>query len=408
MLTDKSKRFVKATISYLLVFTIAFLLGAVFGVRPLSALKEETPSVDVSSGDDEFYELKPALDVLNYIRKRYIEDVPVEVLVKGAIKGIVQSLGDPYSVFMDAKEYEDFMISVNGSFEGVGLSLGVDEKTGSVIVIAPIEGTPAHKAGIRPRDRIVKVNDVELKGKTVDEAVKLLRGKKGTKVTIYIERPGVKDLLKYELVRDNIILKTVKWDVLRDGIGYVRISSFDSHTPEEFRNALLFLQQKGVKALVLDLRNNPGGALDAAVEVADALMGEGLVVFTKDKYGHRLEEYYSDKAKIDLPLTVLINENSASAAEIVAGALQDTGRAILVGKKTFGKGTVQELLPLRDGSGIKLTIARYFLPSGRCIDGKGVEPDVEVALQNVDYSYEVPREKDEQLKKAIQVLKAHF
>ncbi|TYP57794.1 S41 family peptidase [Thermosediminibacter litoriperuensis] len=405
MLTGKGKKFIRALISYLLVFTVAFFLGAALGVKPLSALREKPPSEVFSRESSEFQELKPAIDVMNYIRERYIKDVPVNVLVQGAIKGMVQALGDPYSVFMDAEEFQDFMISVNGSFEGVGLSLDIDEETGSIIVIAPIEDTPAQRAGIRPRDRIVKVDDVELKGKTLDEAVKLLRGRKGTKVTVYIERPGVKDLLKYELVRDDIRLKTVKRDVLGDDIGYVKITSFDTHTPEEFRDALSYLRQKGVKALVLDLRNNPGGSLNAAVEVADALMGKGLVVFTEDRYGHRLEEYYSDTASLNMPLAVLVNENSASAAEIVAGALQDTGRGVLVGKKTFGKGTVQELTPLSNGSGLKITIARYFLPSGRSIDGKGVEPNVEVAQGKTDNPFDVPPEKDEQLKKAMDILK---
>ncbi|KXG77297.1 Carboxy-terminal processing protease CtpB [Fervidicola ferrireducens] len=404
MLTEKRK-IIRASITYLIVFAVAFFLGAAIGVKPLSALKEKPVPEELPAKSGETSELKPALEVLNYIRERYVKDVPTEVLIRGAINGMVQALEDPYSVFMEPEEFEDFMISVNGSFEGVGLSLDVDEETGSVIVVAPIEGTPAHKAGIRPRDRIVKVDGVELKGKSLDEAVRLLRGKKGTKVTIYIERPGVKELLKYELVRDDIRLKTVKWDVIEDGIGYVRISSFDSYTPEEFGNAITALQQKGVKALVLDLRDNPGGALDAAVRVADMLMGKGLVVFTRDRYGHKLEEYYSDDASLELPLAVLINENSASAAEIVSGALQDSGRAVLVGKKTFGKGTVQELVPLSDGSGLKMTIAKYYLPSGRSIDGKGVEPDVEVSLGKTESSFEIPRSKDGQLKKAVEVLK---
>lgn len=397
MLTEKGKKIIKRSITYLIVFAVAFFLGAAIGVKPLSALKEKPIAEDPAPAKSgEVSELAPALEVLKYIRERYVKDVSEDVLIRGAINGMVQALGDPYSVFMEPEEFEDFLISVNGSFEGVGLSLDVDQETGSVIVVAPIEGTPAHKAGIRPRDRIVKVDDVELKGKGLDEAVRLLRGKKGTKVTIYVERPGVEQILRYELVRDEIRLKTVKWELLENGIGYVRISSFDSYTPDEFRNALLDLQKKGAKALVLDLRDNPGGALDAAVEVADMLMGKGLVVFTKDKYGNTLEEFYSDEAMVELPAAVLVNENSASAAEIVSGALQDAGRAVLVGKKTFGKGTVQELVPLSDGSGLKMTIARYYLPSGRSIDGEGVEPDIEAALGE---------SRDEQLQKALEILK---
>lgn len=407
MLTEKRK-IIRASITYLIVFTVAFFLGAAIGVKPLSTLKEKPILVEVQTKSGETPELMPVLEVMNYIRERYVKEVPPQILIRGAINGMVQALEDPYSVFMEPEEFEDFMISLNGSFEGVGLSLDVDEETGAIIVVAPIEGTPAYKAGIRPRDRIVKVDGVELKGKSLDEAVRLLRGKKGTKVTIYVERPGVKELLKYELVRDDIRLKTVKWDVIEDRIGYVRISSFDSYTPEEFGNAITALQQKGVKALVLDLRDNPGGALDAAVRVADMLMGKGLVVFTRDRYGNKLEEYYSDDASLELPLAVLINENSASAAEIVSGALQDSKKAVLVGKRTFGKGTVQELVPLSDGSGLKMTIAKYYLPSGRSIDGKGVEPDFEVSLKKVVSSYEIPKNEDEQLKKAVEILKTKF
>jgi carboxyl-terminal processing protease len=404
MLTEKIK-IIRASITYLIVFTVAFFLGAAIGVKPLSTLKEKPILGEVQTKSGETPELMPVLEVMNYIRERYVKEVPPQVLIRGAINGMVQALEDPYSVFMEPEEFEDFMISLNGSFEGVGLSLDVDEETGAIIVVAPIEGTPAYKAGIRPRDRIVKVDGVELKGKSIDEAVKLLRGKKGTKVTIYVERSGVQELLKYELVRDDIRLKTVKWDIIENDIGYVRISSFDSYTSEEFGNAITALQQKGIKSLVLDLRDNPGGTLDEAVRVADMLMGKGLVVFTRDRYGNKLEEYYSDDASLELPLAVLINENSASAAEIVSGALQDTGRAVLVGKRTFGKGTVQELVPLSDGSGLKMTIAKYYLPSGRSIDGKGVEPDVEVSLGKTESSFEIPRSKDGQLKKAVEVLK---
>ncbi|SHM57550.1 carboxyl-terminal processing protease [Caldanaerovirga acetigignens] len=408
MLTGK-KKIIRASITYLIVFTAAFFLGAAIGVRPLSTLKEKPILGEVQTKSGETSELIPVSEVMNYIKERYVKEVPPQILIRGAINGMVQALEDPYSVFMEPEEFEDFMISLNGSFEGVGLSLDVDEETGEIIVVAPIEGTPAHKAGIRPRDRIVKVDGVELKGKSIDEAVKLLRGKKGTKVTVYVERPGVKEILKYELVRDDIRLKTVKWDIIENDIGYVRISSFDSYTSEEFENALTALQQKGIKALVLDLRDNPGGDLDEAVRVADMLMGKGLVVFTRDRYGNKLEEYYSDDASLELPLAVLINENSASAAEIVSGALQDSKKAVLVGKRTFGKGTVQELMPLNDGSGLKMTIAKYYLPSGRSIDGKGVEPDVEVSLKKVESSsYEIPINEDEQLKKAVEILKTKF
>jgi carboxyl-terminal processing protease len=298
------------------------------------------------------------------------------------------------------------MISVNGSFEGVGISLGFEEKSGAIVVISPIEGTPAQKAGILPQDRIIKVDDVDMTGKSIDDAVRLLRGPKGTKVTLYIERPGIKNLLKFDLVRDNIKLKTVAYEMLDKNIGYIKITSFDSYTSDEFNKAITDLKKKGVKGLILDLRNNPGGSLYESVKVADQILGKGLVVYTEDRNKNKLEEYYSDESKLSIPLVVLVNENSASASEILAGAIQDYKAGILVGTKTFGKGSVQELEPFENGAGLKITIARYFIPSGRSIDGVGIQPNVKAELNKGLNPLSVPKEKDNQLAKALEILRA--
>ncbi|MGB9977064.1 S41 family peptidase [Thermovenabulum sp.] len=395
-----NKRIIFTVFAVTVLCVFSFYLGLSFKTMPLHTLKESNLA-SIEKKD----EVAPLIEVMNYIKERYVKDVPDSVLVHGAIKGMVEALKDPYSVYMDNSEFEDFISSINGSFEGVGLSLGVDEKTSNIIVISPIEGTPAHRAGILPRDVIVKVDDVDLKGKSLDEAVKLLRGKKGTRVTVYIERPGVKDVLKFELIRDNIKIKTVKYQLIENNIGYIRISSFDTYTPQEMADALKYLKLKKAKALILDLRNNPGGSLDSAVKVADLLLGKGLIVYTEDKNKNRLEEFYSDENKINIPLAVLVNENSASASEIVAGAIKDFKAGIILGEKTFGKGTVQELVPLAGGAGIKLTIAKYFLPSGQSIDGKGIIPDITLKEEQNSGDFNSPLDKDTWLKKALEVIK---
>ncbi|WP_422447246.1 S41 family peptidase [Thermoanaerobacterium sp. DL9XJH110] len=407
MLASRAKSAIKVAVLCMAVSLLSFILGAKIGYKPLYVFNKAEKNATITQDDIEnFRRLRPLLDVMKMIENRYVKEVDTAALVQGAVKGMVQSLGDPYSVFMGPDEFQDFLISVKGSFEGVGISLGVDKKTGAIMVVSPIEGTPAQKAGILPKDRIVRVNDTDLRGKSVDEAVKLLRGKKGTRVTVYIERPGFKDLLKFELVRDSIRMKTVKEEMLGQNIGYVRITSFDSYTADEFREALASLKKRGVKGMILDLRNNPGGSLYESVKVADMILGKGLVVYTEDRYNNRLEEYYSDEQRLTIPLVVLVNENSASASEIVAGAIQDFKAGVLVGTRTFGKGSVQELQPLEDGSGLKLTIARYYIPSGRSIDGVGIEPNVKVELDKGENPFAVPRDKDNQLNKAIELIKS--
>ncbi|AYO31175.1 S41 family peptidase [Biomaibacter acetigenes] len=414
MLTDRWKNVIKVAVVCITVSLLSFILGARTASSPFYVFKKNPMETTLSGNKqpeptekiDDLEKLKPVADVMKIIKAKYVKDVNDSSLVEGAIRGMVQSLEDPYSIYMNPAEFEDFMISVNGSFEGVGISLGSDEKTGAVIVISPIEGTPAQKAGILPQDRIIKVDDVDIRGRSIDDVVRLLRGPKGTKVTLYIERPGIKNLLKFELVRDNIRLKTVAYEMLDKNIGYIKITSFDSYTSDEFNNAITELKKKGVKGLILDLRNNPGGSLYESVKVADRILGKGLVVYTEDRNKNKLEEYYSGESKLSIPLVVLVNENSASASEILAGAIQDYKAGILVGTKTFGKGSVQELEPFENGAGLKITIARYFIPSGRSIDGVGIQPNVKAELNKGLNPFLVPKEKDNQLAKALEILRA--
>ncbi len=387
----------------LLSFFIGINLGKTSSYRNTDA--EDIVAATVTDQSD-IELLKPISDVMKLIKSKYIDDVDTEKLIEGAIKGMVEALGDPYSVFMNQSEFRDFITALDGSFGGVGIVLSVDENTGEIIVVSPIEGTPAYKAGILPRDVIVKVDDVDLTGKSLDDAVRLLRGKKGTQVTVYVKRGDEQELLEFQLTRDDIRVTTVNYEVLDDNIGYIKITSFDSKTYDEFKSALDSLINKGIKGLILDLRNNPGGSLYESVLIADEILGEGIIVYTEDRNKNRLEEYYSDGDKISVPLVVLINENSASAAEIVAGAVKDHKAGILVGTKTFGKGSVQEIQPFENKTGMKLTIAKYYMPSGRCIDGIGIEPDIEVELDKETSIFNVPREKDLQLLKALEIFKS--
>lgn len=411
MLGKRAKNGIKVAVLCITVSLLSFIFGTKMAdIRPFYAFNKSEKSSEVSQQDLlKLEKLSPIIDVMDLIENKFIREVDISQLIDGAIRGMISSLDDQYSVYMSPSEFEDFIISLNGSFEGVGISIAADEKTGDIIVVSPIEGAPAHRAGIMPKDKIIKVNETDIRGKSVDEAVKLLRGEKGTKVVIQIERAGIKQPMKYELIRESIRLKTVKQEVIDDDIGYVKITSFDTHTADEFEDAINVLKKHGIQGLIIDLRNNPGGSLHESVKVADQILGEGLIVYTVDKNNKKLEEYYSDSRKLSLPLVVLINENSASAAEIVAGAVQDHGAGVLVGTKTFGKGSVQEVEPFENGSGLKLTIANYHIPSGRCIDGMGIEPNITVKLK-LDEGINpllVKRENDIQLEKALKTVKSY-
>jgi len=391
----------------ILTSSITYAIAVQFNPRLVVTTAEDgSKSIHVVSEKDYkiFRELRPLIKIIKIIETRYVEDVEIKKLIEGAIRGAINALGDPHTAYFTPQDFENLKISLQGSYEGIGITVTLDEE-GRVTVISPIEDSPAERAGIRPEDRIVKVNDTDLKGLTLNEAVELMRGPKGTEVTLFIQRKGHEELLKFDIVRDAVKLKTVKSKILNDSIGYIKITSFDENTGSDFKKELYGLKNKGIKGLILDLRNNPGGALNECVEVADELIGESLIVYTKDRYGNIIEEFRSDAKKINIPLVVLVNRYSASASEIVAGAVKDTNSGILIGSKTFGKGSVQELVSFEDGSGFKITIARYYLPKGDCIDGTGIEPHIKVELPEGTDVFNVDESKDLQLKKAIEVIK---
>lgn len=330
------------------------------------------------------------------VKAQYVGNADGKNMMTGAVKGLVNSLGDPYSVYMDPKMYRDILMETKGSFGGVGIVLGVKDKL--LTVVAPIEGTPAETAGILSGDRILRIDDTDTKDMPIDEAVSLIRGPEGSKVRLLIQRTG-QEPREIPLTRATIVLKSVSGKLQEDGIGYIRLSMFSETTGQDFANKLQELREQGMQALILDLRNNPGGLIGESVKVAELLVPKGPIVSVISKDGSR-ETYASTLETPPGPLVVLINGGSASASEIVAGAVQDTGAGLLVGAKTFGKGSVQRLVPLDNDSAVKVTIAQYHTPKDRSIHGTGIEPNV-----SVEMPAESDSKQDPQLDKAIEVIK---
>jgi carboxyl-terminal processing protease len=350
------------------------------------------------------------MDLEDFIQQNYLYDIDEEKLLEGAYKGMFQALNDPYSVYMTEEEFNDLLEHTRGTYSGIGIIVAPGDDN-LITVVSPIEGTPGERAGLRTGDKIIKVNGQEFTADEMDNAVKVMKGKPGTEVKITIMRMNKDESPKFidlTIVREEIRQKTVKAKVLSDRIGYIRITSFDEKTYGEFKKELDRFEKNNINGLIIDLRNNPGGLLDQCHKIADELMGEGVVVYTQTKDGKR-EYLKSDKDKIDVPLVILINEGSASASEILAGAIKDTKSGVLVGTKTFGKGIVQRIVPLRDGSGLKLTVSEYFTPSGVNIHGIGIEPDIVIELpEDVVYYGPDYLEDDTQLKKAIEVIKENI
>ncbi len=335
-------------------------------------------SKNVSAIPTEEYEtLRIFSDVVHIIKENYTEEVDTKELIYNAVKGMLRGL-DPHSSFMTPEEYKEIQIDTKGSFSGVGIEIGI--RDGILTVISPIEDTPAYKAGLKAKDRIVKIDDTSTQDMSLSEAVKLIRGERGSTVTLWIMRKGFKEPRPFEIVRDVIKIKSVKWKPLEDGFGYIRVTQFQERTADDLENALNELGSKNgkLKGLILDLRNNPGGLLQQAIEVSDKFINSGVVVSTKGRVPGQTMVYEATKKGTHpyYPMIVLVNDGSASASEIVAGALQDHKRAVVLGTPTFGKGSVQTIIPLADGSAVRITISKYYTPSGRSIQAKGIEPDI--------------------------------
>jgi carboxyl-terminal processing protease len=327
----------------------------------------------------EAYEnLKVFTEVLSYVEANYVEEIEPEKLVHGAIRGMLRTL-DPHSSYMPPDVYREMQVETEGRFGGLGIEISIRDDI--LTVVSPIEGTPAYRAGIQAGDKIVKVEGESTKDMSLIDAVKKLRGPEGTPVTISILREGFTEPKEFTLTRAIIEIKSVRWTKFQGDIGYVRLRSFQKTTSEELEDALQDLEEQNIRALVLDLRNNPGGLLEQAIAVSDEFLEGGkLIVYTKGRLAGQNMKGFSkkDNAHLDYPMVILVNGGSASASEIVAGALQDLNRATVVGTQSFGKGSVQTIIPLSDGSGLRLTTAKYFTPKGREINGKGITPDLVV------------------------------
>jgi carboxyl-terminal processing protease len=359
-----------------LFFSLIAMVGFVLG-----ALTIKISDVYAKS-ESRYQQLENFSDALNIIDKYYVEKVELEDLINGAIQGMLQNL-DPHSSYMDKETYKEFKVETKGEFGGLGITIGMRDKI--LTVISPIEDTPADKAGIKAGDKIIKIDDKSTANITLDEAVKKLRGKPGTNVKITILRDGVEKPFDVTITRAIIKIQAVKSKMI-DDIAYIRLTNFKEDASKEIMDALKKLSKNDYKGIILDLRNNPGGLLTEAVNVANLFLDSGkTVVFTKDRDGKENHLKTSMFADFDdsTPLVVLINEGSASASEIVAGALQDYRRAVIIGQTSFGKASVQTIIPLSDGSAIKLTTARYYTPKGRSIQGVGIKPDIEISAGKI-------------------------
>jgi len=323
-------------------------------------------------------ELRSFTEVFARIKKDYVEEISDKTLLENAIRGMLSGL-DPHSSYLDAEGYKDLQVGTTGEFGGLGIEVGMED--GFVKVISPIDDTPAQRAGVKAGDLVIRLDKKPVKGMTLHQAVGIMRGKVGTDIVLTIIREGEEKPLKITITRDIIKVRSVRSRTLEEGIGYLRISQFQSRTGENLISAIDKLKKENngkLDGLVLDLRNNPGGVLNAAVDVSDAFLDSGLIVYTKGRIADSEMKFEASPARqLDgAPLVVLVNGGSASASEIVAGALQDHKRAIILGTRTFGKGSVQTILPLNNESALKLTTARYYTPSGRSIQAEGIEPDI--------------------------------
>ncbi|MGI6308166.1 MAG: S41 family peptidase [Dethiobacteria bacterium] len=348
-----------------------------------------TPALEVAG---ERAEGKLFWEVWDLLEDKYFQPVEKEKLLRGALEGMLRSLDDPYTAYLNPEYLEEMLIHTTGSLSGIGVEIVEDE--GEILIIRVIEGTPAHYTGLLPGDHIAEVDGISMSGVDINEAARLLRGPSGTSVEVVIQRAGEKDLLQVTLTRAQIEMDTVFARFLEKGVGYLQITSFDQGTGEDFKAALHSLEKQGLEGLILDLRDNPGGLLEEAIRVGEVIVPSGEITRVVDREGNVRERYLSRAEPLEYEVIVLVNEYSASAAEIIAGALQDRGGALLVGRPTFGKATVQYLEYLSDGGGLRYTIAKYLTPAGHDLHRDGLQPDFEVKLPPEYYLQHRPVPRD--------------
>lgn len=383
-------------------FGLVFLKSDI-GQRTLEPQTSESGAKEIDTGSSEVTEKTELIQ--DVIDQYYLEEAEDENLVEGMYKGMVSGLEDPYSVYYTADEYVSLMESSNGIYYGIGVTVSQDIKTGVITLVKPFEGSPGLEAGILPGDVLYKVNETEVTGMDLTKVVSMIKGEEGTTVNLAIVREGETEPITLTVERRQIEVPTVTHKMLENKIGYIQILEFDEVTIEQFNLAFEDLNNQGMTGLIVDLRDNPGGILTVVNDILDKFLPEGLIVYTEDKYGKR-EEYKSDGEKqFNKPLAVLTNGNSASASEIFAGAIKDYGIGTLIGTTTYGKGIVQRIIDLGDGTAMKLTISKYFTPNGNNIHGIGIQPDIEIELDEaVKKQVVIDEASDNQLQKAIEVI----
>lgn len=376
-----------------------FLQGALFGAL-IMLCGTGVVSCGIRLSEDASSEEK--LSVLKgLIDENYIGDVDEEALEEGIYKGYIQGLEDPYSVYYNEEETKDLYETTEGEYSGIGAVLSQDLESGVITLVQIYEGSPAAKAGLKDNDILTKVGDIEVTGMDLSEVVTYIKGEKGTDVDLTVLRGEDAEEITVTATRDTVEAQTVKYEMLEGQTGYLSVSEFDSVTYAQYEEALNELTDQGMTGLIVDLRNNPGGNLNTVCEMLDLVLPKGTIVYTEDKDGKRETAASDDEHQINVPMVVLVNGNSASASEIYAGAIQDYGIGKIVGTQTYGKGVVQQIFDLGDGTSVKLTIAEYFTPNGRNIDGEGITPDVEVEYEADENNPEA----DNQLEKALEVMK---
>lgn len=377
----KSHRYL---ISILVFALIAIFFGAIF-------------TIESSAKDDALKELETFTDVMSLIENNYVTEVDDHQLIEGAINGMLRSL-DPYSAYLTPEMFKEMQVETKGKFGGLGIEISINN--GWLTVITPLEGTPAWRAGLKPGDRIIKIDGEPTHSLSLMESVFRMRGEKGKPVTIMVFRDGFDEPRDFTIIRDTIHIAAVKSEITPDRIGYVKLRSFSQRASRDVKATLKNMIKRKVRGVVLDLRNNPGGLLDQAVEVAELFLERGaLIVYTQGRLPEQNQKFLASSGAIakEAPLVVLVNNGSASASEIVSGALKDLKRAVLVGAKTFGKGSVQVIMPLKEGAGLKLTTARYYTPSGVEIEGKGIAPNIEVENKELEPVVTTPRKSEKDL-----------
>ncbi len=390
------------TVGVVVILALQFVFIGVTGAKNFLSnfgVIEETVNiereVEFSNSEYENFEVK-VKDVLEHLDTYYYEGVDTDALYEEAIRGIVASVGDPYTSYFTTLEYESFLEKMHGSYEGIGVVVSYGESEDEVIVVAPFKDSPGEKAGMKPGDRIVAVDNVDIIGMSLDKVVERIKGEKSTEVIITVVRE--EERIDISIIRDVIEIPTIEYELKEGDIGYILMSGFDLITEDQFKNALKELEKDGQKGLIIDLRNNPGGYLHIVHAIVDELIEKGnLVVYTEDKHGNREELFTESRNSFDKPLVILVNGNSASASEILAGAVKDHEKGVIVGETTFGKGLVQRTFDLDDGSAIKVTVSRYYTPDGYYIHGIGIEPDIVIP-------YDSESETDNQLDEAIKII----